>query len=109
MNACENCGKPAEVYAMGKYAGDWGGRYCLAHVPKGFTITDHLAPEAPKPVVGSQGNTAWVIGDDHSGLYWVVCHECAAESDLPVRYDDPFGELGEQHSNCENCEKEITK
>jgi hypothetical protein len=45
MNACENCGKPAEVYAMGKYAGDWGGRYCLTHVPTGFMITDSYTPE----------------------------------------------------------------
>ena len=42
MRNCEKCGKPAEVYAMGKCAGDWGGRYCLAHVPTGFMITDTL-------------------------------------------------------------------
>jgi hypothetical protein len=109
MKTCENCEKPAAVYAMGKYAGDWGGSYCLAHVPTGFIITDTYNPEPAKPVDKAQGNTAWVIGDDYSGLYWVVCHECAAESDLPVRYDDPFGELGEQHNKCENCEKEISK
>lgn len=38
---CEKCGAPAQVYAMGKGAGDWGGRYCLAHIPTGFIITDH--------------------------------------------------------------------
>jgi hypothetical protein len=42
MSACEICEKPAEVYAMGKYAGDWGGRYCLPHVPAGFIVTDTL-------------------------------------------------------------------
>jgi hypothetical protein len=45
MKTCENCGKPAEVYAMGKYAGDWGGRYCLDHVPSWFMITDIYTPE----------------------------------------------------------------
>jgi hypothetical protein len=42
---CENCGKPADVYAMGKYAGDWAGRYCLTHVPTGFMITDSYTLE----------------------------------------------------------------
>jgi hypothetical protein len=29
MSTCEQCAKaPATVYAMGPYAGDWGGRYC---------------------------------------------------------------------------------
>lgn len=37
---CENCGGVATVYAMGRSAGDWGGRYCNAHIPQGFTITD---------------------------------------------------------------------
>lgn len=39
---CEICGVAAEVHAMGPYAGDWAGHYCLAHVPKGFRITDTL-------------------------------------------------------------------
>jgi hypothetical protein len=41
---CENCGKPAWVYAMGQYAGDWGDWYCLSHVPSGFMITDTITP-----------------------------------------------------------------
>ena len=41
MNTCEICQKPAQVYAMGTGANDWGGRYCLAHVPNGFMITDN--------------------------------------------------------------------
>jgi hypothetical protein len=45
MKTCENCGEPAEVYAIGKYAGDWGGRYCLTHIPAGFMITDTLTNE----------------------------------------------------------------
>lgn len=40
MRLCEICANAADVYAMGKYAGDWGGRYCLDHVPTGFIITD---------------------------------------------------------------------
>jgi hypothetical protein len=42
IKTCEICGKLAEVYAVGKYAGDWGGRYCLAHIPVGFMIIDTL-------------------------------------------------------------------
>lgn len=38
---CEgNCGKKAAVYAMGPYAGDWGGSYCHNCKPKGFKTTD---------------------------------------------------------------------
>jgi hypothetical protein len=40
MRNCESCSNPAKVYAMGKYSGDWGGRYCLDHIPAGFIITD---------------------------------------------------------------------
>lgn len=40
MRLCENCAGAAEVYAMGKCAGDWAGYYCLSHVPTGFIITD---------------------------------------------------------------------
>jgi hypothetical protein len=40
MKTCENCGQAATVYAMGRRAGDWGGRYCNAHIPDGFVITD---------------------------------------------------------------------
>lgn len=45
MRACENCSAPAEVYAMGKYSGDWGGQYCLDHIPAGFIITDRYETE----------------------------------------------------------------
>jgi hypothetical protein len=45
MSACEICGKSAQVYAIDKYAGGWGGRYCLPHVPGGFMITDTLTNE----------------------------------------------------------------
>ena len=38
--ACENCGEKPSVYAMGSSAGDWGGRYCDAHIPTGFRVTD---------------------------------------------------------------------
>jgi hypothetical protein len=37
---CENCGENANVYAIGKYPGDWGGNYCLTHTPKNYLITD---------------------------------------------------------------------
>ena len=40
MKTCENCGGVATVYAMGRYAGDWAGRYCDAHIPTGFVVTD---------------------------------------------------------------------
>lgn len=42
---CDTCGERATVYAMGPYAGDMGGRYCQAHIPTGFMITDRY--EAP--------------------------------------------------------------
>jgi len=32
---------------MGRYAGDWGGWYCYAHVPSGFTITDRIKKAEP--------------------------------------------------------------
>ncbi len=38
--ACEKCGARADVYAMGRGSGDWGGRYCADHVPAGFITTD---------------------------------------------------------------------
>jgi hypothetical protein len=56
MKNCDNCANPAEVYAMGRYAGDWGGRYCLTHVPGGFMITDRLTPELTQILVESQDN-----------------------------------------------------
>lgn len=40
MKTCENCGANATVYAMGPYAGDWGGRYCDLHIPARFRVTD---------------------------------------------------------------------
>lgn len=42
MKTCETCGGKATVYAMGPYAGDWAGRYCDAHIPTGFNITDRF-------------------------------------------------------------------
>jgi hypothetical protein len=39
---CEVCKGKATVYAMGPFAGDWGGRYCDSHIPKGFGITDRF-------------------------------------------------------------------
>jgi hypothetical protein len=42
MKVCESCKEPASVYAMGPYAGDWGGRYCNDHIPKGFHVTDRF-------------------------------------------------------------------
>lgn len=42
MNTCEYCGGTANVYAMGTGSGDWGGRYCNAHIPRGFMVTDIL-------------------------------------------------------------------
>jgi hypothetical protein len=42
MKLCEKCKNPADVYAMGKYSGDWGGYYCINDVPKSFMITDNL-------------------------------------------------------------------
>lgn len=48
MSKCEACAKVADVYAMGKYAGDWGGRYCLDHIPTGFIITDRYDTEKDK-------------------------------------------------------------
>jgi hypothetical protein len=40
MKTCENCESAATVYAMGRSAGDWAGRYCDAHIPTGFVVTD---------------------------------------------------------------------
>jgi hypothetical protein len=45
MSQCESCSAPAKVYAMGIYAGDWGGYYCLNCIPKGFMITDRIEQE----------------------------------------------------------------
>ena len=42
LKVCENCDAKATVYAMGPYAGDWGGRYCESHLPIGFQITDRF-------------------------------------------------------------------
>lgn len=42
MKTCENCKGKATVYAMGSYAGDWGGYYCSVHIPTGFNITDRF-------------------------------------------------------------------
>lgn len=42
MNVCEICQGKATVYAMGPYAGDWGGRYCDKHIPTGFNVTDRF-------------------------------------------------------------------
>ena len=39
---CEVCKGKATVYAMGSGSGDWGGRYCDSHIPKGFGITDRF-------------------------------------------------------------------
>lgn len=39
---CEYCKEQATVFAMGPYAGDWGGRYCKNHIPTGFQITDRF-------------------------------------------------------------------
>lgn len=39
-HTCDSCYAPATVYAMGRGAGDWAGRYCDAHIPEGFIITD---------------------------------------------------------------------
>jgi hypothetical protein len=40
---CENCGGIATVYAMDTIADGWGGRYCDAHIPHGFFVSDRLA------------------------------------------------------------------
>jgi hypothetical protein len=47
---CEQgCGAVATVYAMGRLAGDWGGRYCESCAKAlGFVVTDRLAPEKEK-------------------------------------------------------------
>lgn len=42
---CEICQNQADVYAMGGGANDWGGRYCNAHIPKGFFVTDRYGVE----------------------------------------------------------------
>ena len=42
LKVCDNCNAKATVYAMGPYAGDWGGRYCESHLPIGFQITDRF-------------------------------------------------------------------
>jgi hypothetical protein len=42
IKVCESCNKQATVYAMGPSAGDWGGRYCNNHIPRGFQIVDKL-------------------------------------------------------------------
>jgi hypothetical protein len=38
MRKCEKCDAPAYCYAMGRFAGDWGGYYCKTHIPTGFMI-----------------------------------------------------------------------
>ena len=40
MKTCENCGSAATVYAMDTIANGWAGRYCDAHIPTGFVVTD---------------------------------------------------------------------
>ena len=42
LKVCDNCNAKATVYAMGPYAGDWGGYYCESHIPTGFYTTDRL-------------------------------------------------------------------
>ena len=46
MKNCEKCNTSADVYAMGKYSGDWGGYYCNSHIPSGFIITDKIKVES---------------------------------------------------------------
>ena len=56
------------------------------------------------------GNSApsdvWVIGDDYSGIYFVVCEKCAKDSEMPVNYCDFYGETEE--TNCHNCKAQLT-
>ena len=44
MSICEcgveDCTEEAEVYALDPTPEGWGAWYCLAHVPRGFQITD---------------------------------------------------------------------
>ena len=47
MRVCEKCGVPADVYAVGRGSGDWGGYYCQPHTPSGFIILDrYIYPTA---------------------------------------------------------------
>ena len=47
MRVCEKCGVPADVYAVGRGSGDWGGFYCHPHTPSGFIILDrYIYPTA---------------------------------------------------------------
>lgn len=43
MKTCSKCANKADVYAGGKYAGDWADYYCNDHIPNGFTIWDRFA------------------------------------------------------------------
>lgn len=46
----------------------------------------------------------WVIGDDNSGIYLVVCEACATRwgSESEVCYEDFYGEVEtESHPKCE--------
>lgn len=43
MECEQRCGREATVYAMGRGAGDWGGRYCVPCANAlHFMITDQL-------------------------------------------------------------------
>lgn len=48
LRLCEqNCTEPADCYAMGPLAGDWGGWYCYRHAEAlGFGITEHINKKA---------------------------------------------------------------
>lgn len=68
MSACEQrCGSTATVYAMGRGAGDYGGRYCeaCAHALR-YVVTDRLTPAASLP----EEPTRMKPGADILGRVW---------------------------------------
>ena len=62
---CEVCKDNADVYAMGGGANDWGGRYCNAHIPKGFFVTDRYGVDNFK----CPNCSGYIPNNEQIGLY----------------------------------------
>jgi len=71
MRKCEKCGINAYCYGMGRYSGDWGGYYCKAHVPTGFSVIPIRCKGCPKQNMDTHACDL----DDGYCLYCCACEE----------------------------------
>ena len=100
---CEQCrSNPATVYAMGPYAGDWGGRYCQECADAlGFTIQEKLTMTSKQAYQTGEywsGPYWWLAweGEYGDGYNWGVTEDSWGDKDIATGHASTYEEAMEQ-------------